>query len=80
VFSPEYLFRVSFHEHAQRGGSIRDIQETILILVLFVDAAHERSSWWQDLIHENEDGLLWAKLDALADDIDELADCKVCGY
>jgi len=47
--------------------------------MLLVDTAHERSSRRQDLIDEDEDGLLWRKLDALADDIDELADCEICG-
>ena len=55
------------------GRNIRDVQETILVLVLFVDAAHERSSGWQDLIDEDEDGLLGGELDALADHVDELA-------
>jgi len=55
-----------------------DVQETILILVLFVDAAHEGGSGRQDFIDEDEDGLLRAELDALANDIDELADCQVC--
>jgi hypothetical protein len=41
--------------------------------VLFVDAAHERSAGGQDLIDEDEDGLFWAQLDALADYVDELA-------
>jgi hypothetical protein len=55
------------------GRNIRDVQETILVLVLFVDAAHERSSGWQNLIDEDEDGLLGGELDALADHVDELA-------
>lgn len=55
------------------GRNIRDVQETILVLVLFVDAAHERSGGWQDLIDEDEDGLLGGELDALADHVDELA-------
>ena len=45
--------------------------------MLFVDTAHERSSRRQDLIDENEDGLLRRELDALADDIYELADSEV---
>jgi len=53
--------------------NLRDVQEPVLILVLFVDRAHECSGGWQDLIDEDEDGLLWRKLDALADDVDELA-------
>lgn len=55
----------------------RDVQESVLILVLFVDGAHERGSRWQHFIDENEDGLLWRKLDALADHIDKLAHCKI---
>lgn len=58
---------------------IRDVQETVLILVLFVDAAHESRSGWQNFVNEDEDGLLGAELDALADDIDELADGQICG-
>ena len=41
--------------------------------MLLVDTAHERSAWGQDLIDEDEDGLFWAQLDALADHVDELA-------
>ena len=48
--------------------------------MLFVNAAHECSSGWEDFVDEDEDGFLWAKLDALADDIDELSDCEVCWY
>ena len=57
---------------------VRNVQEPILILVLFVDAAHEGGGRWENLIDEDEDGLLWRKLDALADNIHELADCQVC--
>jgi hypothetical protein len=60
--------------------NIRDIQETILVLVLLVDAAHESSGWRQDLVDEDEDGLLWAELDAFANNINELADGEVCGH
>lgn len=45
---------------------------------LLVDAAHECCCGWQDLVNEDEDGFLWGELDALADDIDELADGQVC--
>jgi len=48
--------------------------------VLLINRAHERSSGWQDLINEDEDGLLGGQLDALADDVDELTDCQICGY
>lgn len=47
--------------------------------MLFVDAAHESSRWGQDLIDEDEDGLLGGELDSLADNVDELAYGKVGG-
>lgn len=47
--------------------------------MLFVDAAHERGSGWQNLIDEDEDRLLGGELDALANHIDELADGEICG-
>lgn len=52
----------------------------ILVLVLLVDAAHERSGRWQDLIDKNKDGLLWRKLDALADYVDELPNGEIGWY
>ena len=48
-----------------------------MYLVLFVDAAHQCSSRRQHLIDEDEDGLLWGELDALADNIYKLANCEV---
>ena len=45
--------------------------------MLFVDAAHECGSRRQYLINEDEYGLLWRELDALADNINELANGKV---
>ena len=47
--------------------------------MLFVYRAHERSCRRQDLIDEDEDGLLGRQLDALADNVDELADSEVGG-
>ena len=47
--------------------------------MLLVDAAHQRRGRGQDLIDEDEDGLLRRKLDALADDVDELAHGQVGG-
>lgn len=52
----------------------------VLILVLLVNAAHEGSRGRQNLVDEDEDGLLGRQLDALADHIDELADGEICGY
>ena len=46
--------------------------------MLLVDAGHQGGSWWENLVDEDEDGLLWGQLDALADDVDELADGEVC--
>ena len=48
-----------------------------MYLVLFVNAAHQCSSRRQHLIDEDEDSLLWGELDALADNIYELANCEV---
>lgn len=45
--------------------------------MLLVDAGHERGGWWQDLVHEDEDGLLGRELDTLADDVDELSDGEI---
>lgn len=60
-------------------GNIRDVEETIFVLVLFIDAAHEGSGGRKDLIDEDEDCFLRAELDTLANNIDELADGEICG-
>ena len=51
----------------------------VFILVLLIDAAHKGSRGRQDLIDEDENSLLRGELDALADDVDELADSQVGG-
>jgi len=58
---------------------ISNVEKSILVLVFFIYRAHKRSSWWKDFIDEDEDGLLWRKLDALPDHIDELPNSKVGG-
>ena len=80
MFSPEYLFLVSiyFISANQERADVRDVQETVLIFMLFVDAAHESSGGWEDLVDKDEDGFLGAELDALADNIDELAHGQIC--
>lgn len=45
--------------------------------MLFVDAAHQRRRGREDLVDEDEDGLLGGQLYALADHIDELADREI---
>ena len=45
--------------------------------MLLVDGAHEGSSWGQDLVHEDEDGLLWCELDPFPDHVHELPHCKI---
>jgi hypothetical protein len=80
VFSPEYLVvcqQILCHYHSRVKVVIRNVQETILILVFFINAAHQCSSRWQDFINEDEDGFLRAKLDALPDNIDELTNCQI---
>ena len=49
----------------------------VCYLVFFVDRTHQRRSWWQNLIDEDEDGLLWGQLDPLADHVDKLADSEI---
>lgn len=60
--------------------NLRDVQKAIIILVLFVDTAHEGGSWRKHFIHEDEDGLFRGELDTLADHIDELTNGKVGWY
>ena len=62
-------------------AAVRDVQEAVLILVLLVDGRHERGGGWQDVAtHKDEDRLLRTELDALADDVHELAHREVGGY
>jgi len=56
---------------------VGDVQEPILVLVLFVNAAHKSSGRRQNLIYEDEDGLLRRKLNPLANNIDKLANRQV---
>lgn len=60
--------------------NIRDVQKAIIILVLFVDAAHQGGSGGKYFIHEDENSLFRRELDTLADHVDELADGKVGRY
>ena len=45
--------------------------------MLLVDGAHEGGRRREDLIHEDEDGLLWRQFDAFADYVDELANGEI---
>ena len=47
--------------------------------MLLVDTTHQRCSWRQDFIDEDEDGFFGGKLDALSDNVDELTHSEVCG-
>jgi hypothetical protein len=75
--STRYVNMISSKQKGEKEKNIRDVQEAIFILVLFVDAAHKCSCWRKNLIHEDEDGLLGRKLYALADHIDELSHGEV---
>lgn len=60
-----------------RSGSVSDGDFENVIskggsLVLVVDLTHESGGWRQDLVDEDEDGLLGRELDPLSDDIHEL--------
>ena len=48
--------------------------------MLLVDGAHECGSRRQDFVNEDEDGFLWRKLDALADNVHELSYGEVGRY
>lgn len=58
---------------------VGDVEEAIFILVLLVDAAHEGGGRRQDGVDKDEDNLLRGELDALPDDVDELAYSEICG-
>lgn len=58
-------------------GPRSDSDLPVLVLVLLVDRRHECGGRRQQLIDEDEDGLVGGQLDALADDVDELADGEV---
>ena len=61
-------------------ATVSNVEEAVLVLVLLIDCGHCCTSGRQNVLDKDEDGLLWAQLDALADDIDELADSEVCGH
>lgn len=71
------LARMSCSKSDTLGVCLRDVEEAVLVLVLLVDGGHEGSSRREDLVDEDEDGLLGRKLDALADHVDELAHGQV---
>jgi hypothetical protein len=72
---------VAFTASSAEGvlAGVGDVQEAVLVLVLLIDRGHQRGGRRQDLIDEDEDGLLRRELDALADHVDELADGEVGG-
>ena len=41
---------------------VADVEETVFILVLLVDCAHQSSRSRQHLVYEDKDGLLWCEL------------------
>ena len=48
--------------------------------MFLVYSTHECRCGREDLIDEDEDGLLGRQLDALSDNVDELANGEICGY
>lgn len=61
----------------RRLTAVADIEETILVLVLLIDRAHQRRRRGQDLVHKDEDGLFRGQLDTFTDDVDELTDRQI---
>lgn len=47
--------------------------------MFLVHRRHQRGGWRQRLVDENEDGLIGGQLDALANDVDELAYGQIRG-
>lgn len=76
--SCQHVSRDSTEDPGNGREDLRNVQEPVLVLVLLVDGAHQRSSWGKDLVDEDEDGLLRAELDALANHVDELAHGEIC--
>ena len=56
---------------------IRDVQEQILVTMFLVYGRHQCSCGRENLVDEDEDSLFGRELDALANDIDELANGEV---
>ena len=54
-------------------GGVDDVEEAVLVLLDLVDGRHERRRRRDDVVDEDEDGLLGRQLDAFTDDVDELA-------
>ena len=61
------------------GKNIRNVQESVFIFVLFINAAHECCSWWENLIDEDEDSFLWRKLYTLTNHVYKLSYREVGG-
>ena len=59
---------------------IRDIEKSVLVFMFLIDARHERSGGWENLVDEDEDGFFRRELNALADDVDELPDSQISGH
>jgi hypothetical protein len=59
---------------------LRDVKESVLVLVLLVYRGHEGGGWGKHLIHEDEDGLLRRELDPLANHVDKLAYGEICWH
>lgn len=72
----------SQHSHGAEGvlAGVGNVKETVLVLVLLVNTAHQSCRGRKNLVDEDEDGLLGRQLDALADDIDKLANGKIRRY
>ena len=56
---------------------MRNVEKSVFILVLFIDAAHKSSRRGQNFVDKDENGLFRSKLDTFANDIAELADRQV---
>lgn len=73
-----YISAGQYVPYKMKVWNLRDVQEAIIILVFFIDAAHQGGGRGQHLVHEDKDSFLGRKLDTLANHIDELTDCEIC--
>jgi len=63
---------------SKRGfTTVLNVQESIFVFLFFIDSTHESSVWRNGIGAKQKEGLFGSQLDALANNIMELADSQV---
>ena len=77
-------FRFIYTWSSARCGSakrvlarVRDVEEPVLIFLLRINLTHQRCGGRQHISDKDENRFLWRQLDALPNDVDELADGEI---